>query len=462
MTVPLNPLSQIVSVGGITTPSAAPSIFDNPGNIQQFIADIRRDRFFDESNLVNFLKANLPTVKMEEDPFTYLLSLIVNGDTSIEKREKAADLFIQQNPKNRFERHFAYVTNPAVLVAHKLIESGQWKCTDSSYDPDAFWDEQLAGTFDGNIAFYKGDVLSQEEFLKLKEKLGSDEALFKPDDKGITVLTKIDGANALANPIYNVNKWYGAPVMNHYVGADSNYIPERRELQKAALEGFIKDLQPTSAATMTAFAEDVDPAALNVVGVIGPYGAGKTTFLDQKMQKGYVHFSVDKINEYLDKTKTARRQDHHFEAFVIKSDLFKALGNLPAVLQEGALIDEWRFGGFLRNNGSRHKVIVEVAALDPKESIARAMAKDLKEGLSTTSSLDAFKFRAKRIEILLKTDKAVYSLYCNRTVDNKPDFLLVAKIKHKQMEIHDEELFNKLTKGTLEQRLFADLPTFGL
>src|ERR1700733_10098306 len=185
--------------------AAVGSFFDDPANVQQAIECLRQDRYFDETNLVQFLKQHLPSVRMEDDPYTYLLGLIVNNDTSIEEREKAADLYIQQHPDYRFEKNYAFVTNPGILVADRLIQTKQWTCTNPGNDE--FYDEQLAGIFAGTVTLDKFETLSQVEFLKLVEKLGSEEPLFKPDAKGITVLTRVDGGKG---PEFKVNKWYGS------------------------------------------------------------------------------------------------------------------------------------------------------------------------------------------------------------------------------------------------------------
>lgn len=441
--IPTTPALSITA-SAHTQEGVAKSFFNSEQLIKAAISLLRQDRLFDIDILSPFLIKYLDAEpqNMEKDPFLALLWLILNNDESLEKREIAAKLYIEKFPQDkRFEKNYAYIKHPHILLAHKLIESGKWTCA----NPEnlTFYNEQIAGLIAGTVALDIGDVLTTDEFFKIQEKEGS-----KPDEPIANVVTKKIPNSPLLNPTYRVNKWYCTPQMRQS-SLDEFYIAGRREFQNKVMSHYLQDLRSTSSLIQKVFGVGQN----GVVAVIGPYGAGKSTFLKEKFQnQAYVQFGLDHLSPYLANNANSRKQDHHFEAMALKAELLQATNSIDCLLTETAAIDKSRLNGLLRNFDKRQKVIFEIAPRDVNEAVERVSARGSSEidpGSAKTSSIDAQKYRSERIETICTKDNLSYTLYCNPTqLEGKTALIQVATIHDKKLEIAQgqESLFEELKK----------------
>ena len=420
--------------------------------IQKAINLLRHDRFINDVQLAEFLKksiGDLPTVNealIKKDPLLAMFILILNNNPREDHlRDLAADRYILQYPEDeRFEKAYIYLKTPNILIGHLLICSDNW----SSANPEnkAFYDEQMAGMFHGNIAFDKGDRLSFEEVTLIQKCEGEN-----PRFPIINKLEKKEG-------YFEVKDWCTTPAMcSSDTRLDDLFITSRRVAQESTLVGFVGLLEETSKIVQRVYKLSPDESA--AVAIIGPYGAGKSHYVRQKFsgEKPITVFSLDRLNQLL-MNPTSRRQDHHFEAMMLTGKLLKQLAEIPVLLTETAAIDEFRFNRLVdRDFSARHRIIIEeIAPENTTDSIKRFAAREGNKvssnqshmGAVTTSTNDALRFRAGRIESAKMNPKVDYTLYCNISAANGDAvFAEIAKAKGGVLTVQEDrkETFSLLT-----------------
>ncbi len=427
-------------------------LFGSEIQIELAIDNLRHDRFFGNSHLTAQLAgtAHMNTRVTDElinkNPLLALLILTSQNDPSLELREKAADCYLAKFPQDtRFEKNYAYLTQPHILLAHLLILSESWKCKNPKNSE--FYDEQMAGLFHGTIAFDIGDTLSSLELKAIQEKEG-------PNPKfPIANSLSLENEGPFPPPTYKVTKWCCTPALTQNENRlDLLYIAGRRETQKQALARFVKDLISTSEILQESLS--IPSGQKTTIAVIGPYGAGKSTFASALLKdKPYVQFGLDHLAPYLQGNGAARRNDYHFEAMMLKNELYQQVAEFPCVLTEPAAIDEYRFNGLLRNFGSNTLMIHEIAPTIPQEAVERYTQREKNHsdqtqvGLADTCAVDAQRFRKQRIEKVLTTPNLSYTLYCNPMQPNgNPEFIKVATIANQILSVVPEQqaLFDQL------------------
>jgi len=413
------------------------------------ISHLRNDRLSNSAQLTKFLKESisvLPKVNEEliqEDPLLSMLVLILNNDPSENHlREIAAETYIAKHSEDkRFEKAYAYLKVPHILVAHLLISTNQWKCANS--ENDEFYDEQMAGLFHGTVAFDKGDRLSPEELNKIKKQEGE-----KPRFPIAKKLEEKEG-------YFEVKDWCSTPPMcPSDTRLDDLFIDSRRVKQERVVVDYINSLKETSSIILATYG--LPPNKSAVVAIIGPYGVGKSRFTQQKFTeaKKVTTFDLDKLNSFLMES-TSRPQDHHFEAMMLKSKLLSSLAEVPALLTETAAIDEYRFNRMVnRDFSSRDQIIVEeIAPEKPSDAVNRFISREgvtdqSRLGAATTSANDALKFRSGRIEMTKENSKINFTLYCSQPdKERNAVFIEVAKVQDGKVLVAEgqEELFKRLT-----------------
>lgn len=140
------------------------------------ISLLRGDRLTNSAELTQFLKRiELPRVDFEmigNDPlFSMLILTLANDPAADHLRDAAAESYISKHPEDkRFEKCYAYLKTPHILIAHLLISTNQWQC--ANLENNEFYDEQLAGLFHGTLAFDKGDRISADELKKIQVQEG--------------------------------------------------------------------------------------------------------------------------------------------------------------------------------------------------------------------------------------------------------------------------------------------------
>lgn len=409
------------------------------------INNIRSSRFNgDQAVVVEFLKSTLgelPNVNeqfVEENPLLAMIALILKGDPAEDYlRDRAAVAYKKNYPDDtRFETNYAFLKHPTILLSHLLITAGAWECANP--DNKEYYDEQMAGLFQGTIAFDKGDQLSKEELALIQKR---------EDPKTPYPIS----AKLLENPNgYEVKGWCSTPSMVDTVSrVDDLYIDSRRAVQKQTISQFIDSLKDTSAILAECYHLPVD--ALHAICVIGPYGAGKSHFIESKFEgKKMTIYSLDELNNKL-KSPDSSPGDHHFEAMMLTRDLLTQLNNVPVLMYEGASIDQFRFNRMInRDFGSRHIIVEEVSPNNPEESVKNCMTREAGKGLILsdsrlgairTSAEDAQKFRKGRVESAENNSRIDYTLYCNN--------MIVATVRDKVLTVSEDqqELFHALTIG---------------
>jgi hypothetical protein len=421
-------------------------------SIKQAIKNLMHDRFTGEKKLTDFLKTflgQLPEVNdslVQKDPLLALFTLILNNNPAEDHlREAAADAYVAKNPEDaRFEKAYAYLKDPHILLAHLLIISNQWRCVNP--ENKSFYDEQMAGSFHGNIAFDKGDRITSEEFALIRKQEG--------ENPRFPISSKLEQKEGY----YEVKDWCATPNMVSTENRlDDLFIASRRAVQERTLDDFILRLKETSALVQKVYA--LPPNESTVVAIIGPYGAGKSLYVQQKFakEKPITVYSLDKLNDIL-KKPTSRPQDHHFEAMMMTSKLLKGLADVPALLTETAAIDEFRFNRMVnRDFSSRNRIIVEeIAPENTQDAVGRFVAREgavvssnqTRMGAVQTSVEDALKFRDSRIENAKNNAKIQYTLYSSLTNNGTAVFAEIAKTLNGKVIIAEgkEEIYSKLTK----------------
>lgn len=407
---------------------------------------LRNDRFSSGTELTKFLreKFELPEIRgklTQEDPLLSMLVLILNNDPSKDLRKRAAEAYKTNHPEDkRFEKAYAYLKEPHVLIAHLLISTGQWKCANP--DNNEFIDEQIAGLLQGTVAFDKGDRLTPDELKQVQQKEGK--------DPRFPIADKITNKESY----FEVDDWCSTPQMCSPEKLNDLFIDSRRKEQENVVNDYLARLKETSPIIQSFYKLPSNQSA--VVAHIGPYGAGKSILTQQRFSnKNIAVFNLDELNTLLMDSKS-NKQDHHFEAMVVTRKFLSKLADVPVVFTEIAAIDEWRFNRLVnRDFSSREQIVIEeIASEKPSDAVNRLL---LREGenvdqsrlnLTTTSANDALKFRSGRIKMAEENRKIRYTLYCNKSDANKnAEFIEVAKVQDGKVTIAEgqEKLFKTLT-----------------
>ncbi|MFI5344160.1 MAG: hypothetical protein ACHQUC_08065 [Chlamydiales bacterium] len=435
--------SEITCSAQESVDSGVLNIIQDPELSRMAIDHIRSSRFNgDQTPVVEFLKSNLrelPALNeklVEQSPLLAMMALIINGDPAEDHwRDRAAAAYKKKYPLDgRFESNYAYLKHPTILLSHLLITSGAWKCANP--ENKAFYDEQMAGSFQGNIAFDKGDQLSREEFALIQQR--------EDPKTPYPILEKLS-ENEHG---YEVKEWCSTPCMvDTKSRVDDVYIASRRRFQIETMNHFIGSLKETSAIISEEYHLPADQ--LHAVCVIGPYGAGKSRFIEAKfVGKKVTTYSLDELNNRL-KSSESSPSDHHFEAMMLTRDLLTQLAEVPALLYENAAIDRFRFSRMTgRDFSSRQLIVEEISPATPEEAVKNFIAResgkeqilsDSRIGAARTSAEDAQKFRGERIESIKGNSRISYTLYCNDAV--------VATVRDRVLTVAEgqEELFHSLT-----------------
>jgi predicted ABC-type ATPase len=387
-------------------------LFVSEENIQTFIVMVREDRINGTTRLKDELKIffhSLPNVDehtITQDPLHAILTLMLREDDSIHLRERAAEAYKAKYPNDKqFEAAYFFLKDPTIFIAHLLITGNRWVCVNQ--ENRSFYDEQIAGIFQGTIAFDKGDYLTADELSKIQMH-----------EKG----SKFPIVNSLVekNGGYEVVKWCSSPPMvptEHR--CDDLFLKSRRQVHNQVLMAYTKDLQETSKLIENTYS--LLPGQLYIVAVIGPWGAGKSQFIEKKFAQLPTSFSLDVINKKLI-TQTSNNSDHHFEAMMLTREMLNLISTIPALLIEAAAIDKYRFERMMnRDYAGRNFFIEEIATPSPQDSIDQYKAREgLRQPLvptdrieaATQSANDALQYRLERINTVVNRSDVVYRLYC--------------------------------------------------
>ncbi len=423
-------------------------LFGGEEGIRTAISHLRNDRLSNSEELTHLLKTtttHFPKVNEElvrNDPLLSLLVLILNNNPAEDNlRDQAAQNYIKTHPEDkRFEKAYAYLKVPHILVAHLLIITNQWKCANPANNE--FYDEQMAGLFQGTVAFDKGDRVSREELLKIQKQEG--------ENPRFPIAKKLEEKEEG----FEVKEWCCTPPMCPIdTRLDDLFIASRRIKQEHMMTGYIDRLKETGSIIQETY--KLLPTVSAVVAIIGPYGVGKSRFTQQKFteKKNITSYSLDKLNSFL-MEPTGRPQDHHFEAMMLTNKLLSGLAEVPALLTEVAAIDEFRFNRMVnRDFSSRNRIVIEeIAPENTSDTVKRFIDREgvvdqSRLGAATTTANDALKFRSNRIEKSKENPKIYYTLYCNPPAkEENVMFIEVAKIRDGVLTITNgqEELYKKL------------------
>jgi hypothetical protein len=387
-------------------------IFRSEEQIKAAIALIREDRINGTTHLKDKLRtffthlSNLDEQVIIQDPLSAILILMLLGDESMHLRERAAEAYKTKYPNDKqFEMAYFFLKDPDIFIAHLLITGNRWIC--ANQENRSFYDEQIAGMFQGTIAFDKGDCLTAYEVAKIQ--------LYEKDSKFPIINSLVEKHGK-----YEVVKWCSSPPMvptEHR--CDDLFIKSRRQAHGQLLTLHIEDLKQTS--TLIENIYSLPQGHSHAIAVIGPWGAGKSYFIDKKFAQRPTIFSLDAINKKL-MTATSNASDHHFEAMMLTRELLNLIPKIPALLIEVAAIDKYRFERMINRDYSGRKIIIEeIATSSPQESInqytTRESAQQLlvsqeRIGAATQSANDALKYRLDRINTAVNRPDIVYTLHC--------------------------------------------------
>ncbi len=422
-------------------------LFDGEEGICTAISLLRKDRLSNSEELTLLIKTTTRLIRVNEefvqsDPLLSLLILTLNNDPAEDNlRDQAAENYIKTCLEDkRFEKAYAYLKVPHILVAHLLIITNQWKCANP--DNKEFYDEQMAGLFQGTVAFDKGDQVSREELLKIQSQEGEN--------------TRFPIAKKLVEKGggFEVKEWCCTPPMcSTETRLDDLFIASRRMKQEHIMTDYICKLKETSAIIQDTYG--LSPSTSAVITIIGPYGVGKSRFIQEKFseKKNITSYSLDKLNAFLMES-ASRPQDHHFEAMMLTNRLLSKLSEIPALLTETAAIDEFRFNRMInRDFASRSQIIIEEIAPENTSDVVKrfiereGLVDQSRLGTATTAANDALKFRSKRIEKSKENPKIHYTLYCNPPAkEGNVIFIEVAQIRNSILSVANgqEELYKTL------------------
>lgn len=423
-------------------------LFKDEPEINYAISALRNDRLLNSDELNKLLRKTIPEFStpnedlIQKDPLLSLFILMLNDiPADVHLRDLAAEAYIKKFPDDtRFEKAYVYLKTPHILLTHLLINTGKWKCCNPANEE--FYDEQMAGLFHGTIAFDKGDRISQDELTRIQEKEGEN-----PQFPIAVNLKEKDG-------YFEVIAWCSTPQMcPSETRLDDLFITNRRKKQDEILNGYIKNLQETSSIVQETY--NLSPNESAVVAIIGPYGVGKTTFIQLKFSesKNLTTYSLDNLNTSL-MEPNSRPQDHHFEAMMLTKKLLSRVLEIPALLTETAAIDSYRFFRMLKDFSSRDRIIIEeIAPEKPSDSVKRYIEREKiidqsRIGAANTSANDALRYRHGRIEKIKENSKINYTLYCKPS-ENEKQLIEVAKVQNGEVlvTVGQEELYDKLIKN---------------
>lgn len=435
------------------------NIFGIPA--ETLISTLQKDRLHGEhKHLVNLITSSdewhdfLPN---NGQPLKSLVYMIISGDWfDCDQRNKMADSYISKYKDDaRFEKAYAYLKYPHILIAHVLIMKNSW----ASVNPEntGFYDDQIAGLFFGTMAFDKGDIIDLPT-LKLIQA-----------NEEVNARFPVISSGTLEGEFFTFKKWHATSPMYEGDALDRLFINERRIVQKDALRNYVQKLEES---VIEFFDYNIlnEKLGLNfnsnerlAIVVAGPYGSGKSTFVKSKLgnsKNGPTSFNIDNLNLQLcsdEKSYNERKQDHHFEAMMLNNNLAKLVDNIPVILSEVAAIDEYRFNNIFKLFEGRRVIIIEIAPKHPEEAVSRLLeregidssAADRIIGITKMAAENALKFRNERIDYC-KSNTKDYLLYCNEMTKTKtPNFILVDKITqgHEIISDDQEELLNILLQS---------------
>ncbi len=392
-------------------------LFNGKEGIDSAKSCLREDRLSNTKSLTQVIREKISDFSFvdKEDPLMALLILMINENPSEDHfRDLAAETYIADHPEDtRFEKAYAYLRSPHILIAHLLIVSEEWQCSNPTNC--SFYDEQLAGLFLGTVAFDKGDRITQEELIKIQA--------FEEENPRFPIFNRLEQQGS----DYLVKDWCSTPVMCPNTGLDDLFIKSRREYQKRIVTEYLQDLKETSKKLSISY--DIPSDQTAVVAVIGPYGSGKSHFTQQRfLGEKITSFGLDEINGRL--SLSGRKQDHHFEAMMLHRHLVSEISSIPVLYTETAATDEYRFNRLVSDFASRDRIIIQEIANKGSNSmdqfVSREGPTDLSRlGAAQVSANDAQRFRAQRIKSCEKNPKISYTLYCNQ----KQGFIRVATIE---------------------------------
>ena len=402
-------------------------LFGGKEGIDSAKSCLREDRLSNTKSLTQVIREKisdfsfLDSELIKEDPLMGLLALMINENPLEDNlRDVAAERYLSTHPEDtRFEKAYAYLRSPHILIAHLLIVSEEWQCSNPTNC--SFYDEQLAGLFQGTVAFDKGDRITQEELIKIQAFEGENQF-------PIFNCLEQQGSD------YLVKDWCSTPVMCPNTGLDDLFIKSRREYQKRIVNEYLQDLKETSKKLSISYNIPSDQTA--VVAVIGPYGSGKSHFTQQRfLGEKITSFGLDEINGRL--SLSGRKQDHHFEAMMLHRHLVSEISSIPVLYTETAATDEYRFNRLVSDFASRDRIIIQEIANKGSTSMDQFVSRegpiDLSRlGAAQASANDAQRFRAQRIKSCEKNPKISYTLYCNQ----KQGFIRVATIEDGDFRIN--------------------------
>jgi hypothetical protein len=408
--------------------------FKNEENIKTCLSLLRSDRIFNQKELTHFLVANLDREPKEikDNPFLAMLWMTLENSGSLEDREYAEDLYIEKFGKedSKFERGYSWTNDPHILMGHYLY----------SKNPKYDYNDEMAGLFAGTVSFDPGAVLTESEYLGIKEKQG-----WAPSEGEDAYLTKIAGASPLESPTYVVKKWLGT---NKHSAIDHLFIPKANDKLNNAMKHVINGLEKTSALAQ----EKLGALSNSVLMVIGAPGAGKSSFIAHLLSPDSVVYSMDCIKDFFaNKKQNATNIDYHFVSSKMRWSFINQAKNIPVIVAETPATDASLLSAVLRNYAGReNKFFYEIALLDPKEAVLRKLINkpEIDSGYLQKSAESAQTNRRDRIVTLLAIDKLVYALYTNEQSEkNNPNFVKVATIRDKKIEVVEgqEDIYALLT-----------------
>lgn len=369
-------------------------------------SDLRSYRLCGSTELESKLAQALSTLSQQEkenEPLLHLLEMTLHQSGDLEKRKQLAESVASHPAENRFEASsYAYLASPHLLLAHMLITANWWVCANQTNKE--FYDEQMAGMFFGTVAFDQGDVLTELELKQIQAK--EDPNTRYPIADSLTPMPA--NSSPLSQTVYKVSKWCSTPAMKQTGEArlDELFITQRREQQKSITDQYFKKLQETSPLIKQKFQLNDNEA----VAVIGPYSAGKTSFVKKKLDTTqYTQFGLDHLAPMLHTNPKAS----HFEAMMLKDGLFKRAKQVNCLLTEVAAIDPYRFNTLIRQFSDRKKLhIIEIqpsCTLNQLLQSAKTYSQaDL--GAVETSFNDANQSRSQRQKIATENPQLSYQL----------------------------------------------------
>lgn len=437
-------------------------IFKTEQNLDRLIKSVANDRINQSNESLTLLKEllqdNLSNPNFvnngvanqslaEKNPLLFILLTLILEEKkqdvdSTNLRDKAADAYKKIYEDERFERHYFYSKSPLPVLAHILMMAKVWK---------AVYDDQMMGIYSGTMCFEKDEVISKETINIILNKI--------PETEQTKLLSTLEDQK---NDKYKATRWISTPVLDEGLEGRLNrlYTADRRKKQNMFIEGYLKQLHNTSE-KIGATLENREKS--NALLIIGPYGSGKTTYLErefgiQEEEKGFLTtLSVDALNKYIVDHSVgiegASRLDFHFEAAILKNTIDPSkIKNLFVI---GVYIDNFRFDRAIeRDYAGRNIKIVEIAPETPQAAVLQLCRRDgitdsTNKNFTQTldSANDAQVNRKSRIEKVQQHPNVEYTLICNKHTENAdPCFVEVCTVKNGKLIIIDQTFYTELTK----------------